>query len=470
MSQDFIPQVGNFGRMEAAGGLPIFHQVSQSWVDYYAPGHLTRSPISNRIAFEAELLSVHPTGEAASLLQHAQHATKVWEELHSQSYVPLCLTVYLNNVCNLACIYCYANPLSYKAVHPRPSLGALEAAAQQVAENCSQMGSPFTLVLHGGGEPTLDQAYADQVLELVDRIAESHRLPIFRYIATNGVMPASRVRWLARRFDLVGLSCDGPAEIQSAQRPLRNGGSSTAYVERTASILHESDQRFHIRLTVTPCSSSRLEEITQYLCQQLQPQEIHIEPVYTSRRAEDGLTFTPDQAQDFVNHFLNAGEIARAHNIPWSMSGCRPQEIHGPYCQILSRVLHLIPGDGVSACFKSCDLERARQSHTWMGAFDIENGLALDPSHLDDLRQTILGRLPDCQGCLNRYHCTRGCPDFCPLQPSISAQADLLAVGSFRCRVNLALMQATLHRAALSLETRLRADPMIGSAGIEIAL
>jgi sulfatase maturation enzyme AslB (radical SAM superfamily) len=157
------------------------------------------------------------------------------------------------------------------------SIDAACAAANLVANNCAKEDLPLVVVFHGGGEPVLSWRLVDALQPELRRIAEAHRIPLFRYIATNGVMSAQRAHWLARSFDLVGLSIDGPSEIQLVQRPYRNSNrDSTLIILRTARILQEAGVPVHVRVTLTAESAFYQMEICRYLCQNISPSAISV--------------------------------------------------------------------------------------------------------------------------------------------------------------------------------------------------
>jgi uncharacterized protein len=272
-------------------------------------------------------------------------------------------------------------------------------------------------------------------------------------------MSAEKAAWLAARFDLIGLSCDGPAAIQSMQRPLRGGASSTPYVERTAQIVRDSGRMLHVRVTVTPASLTRQAEIAEYLCQQIKPQEIHIEPVYRVGRAKDGDEM--NEAGAFVSAFLEGRAVARRYGIPWLTSGSRPAEIHGPYCQVYRDVLNLVPGDVATACLKLTGADQARQSALLIGAVDGAGGFTLDQARIETLRRALRVDPPQCATCFNRYHCARGCPESCPLDESTP-------FSDFRCRVQRMLADTYLRESAEAL--RASAAYTTGVAGGEISI
>jgi sulfatase maturation enzyme AslB (radical SAM superfamily) len=430
--------------------LPIFRQNRADDVLFYAPGYLAVVRPDRAAAFEADL-SAAPGRESVSakLRRRAVSAQQQWADALNHPFAPLCLTLYLNNECNLHCTYCFAMPSAGQARRLSPE--GVRAAAEQVAIQCSAQGRPFTLVFHGGGEPTLDQAFAGSILDVVEQVAAAHGLPMFRYVATNGVMSAEKAAWLAARFDLIGLSCDGPAAIQAAQRPLRGGASSAPYVERTAQIVRDSGRMLHVRVTVTHASLTRQAEIAEYLCQHIKPQEIHIEPVYRVGRAKDADEMSEmseiDEAGAFVGAFLEGRAVAMRYGIPWLTSGSRPAEIHGPYCQVYRDVLNLVPGDVATACLKLTEAESVRQHGLLIGGLDGA-GFVLDQARIGTLRQVLRADPLQCATCFNRYHCVRGCPESCPLDQNTP-------FAEFRCRVQHRLTDAYVQEAA----ERLRVSP-----------
>ncbi|NWF69119.1 MAG: hypothetical protein HXY40_08535 [Chloroflexi bacterium] len=412
---------------------------------FYAPGYLVVVPAAQAEAFARESAGCARTPLAQALVRRAQAALAAQRALYQQPYRPVCLTLYLNNRCHLACTYCFALPARPQADTPRLSLQAVQRAAEHVAENCRARALPFTLVLHGGGEPTLDWRLAEDILGTA--AAAAAPLPLFRYIATNGVVSEQRAHWLAQRFDLIGLSCDGPPDIQAQQRPLANGQSSAPFVERTAQILRAQGTAFHVRVTLTAATLARQPEIAAYLCEQIQPQEIHVEPVYGLGR---GQPLSEQHVDDFVNGFFAARALAQTYGIAWRTSGSRPQDIHGAYCNVWRDVLHLLPGAAVTACFAATNAQQAQ---------NVALGSVLpDPQRVRALREQLRRAPAPCADCFNRFHCARGCPQYCPLD-------EQAAFPAARCQAQKALIFAHLQATAAALYAR---SPAIG--GQEIAL
>lgn len=429
---------------------PIFRSDSAEYSAFYAPGCLCVVGRTGADRFQAQLEAAGPGAEApdswASQLQSA--AASAIQQVHARlndPFGPECLTLYLNNECNLNCIYCYSEPSTRPA--ERLGLAAIASAAQVVAASCREKGLPFTMALHGGGEPTLDRGRVDAIMDLVEEIADGHGIAPYCYVATNGLLSEEKARWLAQRFDLVGISCDGPPEIHNQQRPRWDGGPSHETMARTGRILHEEGCGLHVRTTITPQSVRRQEEIARYLCQRFAPSAIHFEPIYSGGRATEGQCLRVQDADEFASGFLAAKRVALSLGVPLSGSGSRLDTIHGAYCHVYRHTLNLVPGGCATACFKLTTAKQVGHAGACIGQVDRESGhYILDHDRLHTLRRELDASRPECVTCFNRYHCTRGCPDTCPLDSFDRQNAP--AEPGFRCRSSRAIAAGILAKTA----------------------
>jgi sulfatase maturation enzyme AslB (radical SAM superfamily) len=433
--------------MLSEASLPIFRiaPLTPEYALFYTPGYLAAVRPELATAFEraAQGGASAPWPEAAALNHAARVAQQAWEARAARPYAPLCLTLYLHNACNLNCAYCFSATGAPRPAAPRLAPETVRAAAEAVAKNCARAGQRLTVVFHGGGEPALDFDLLRAALAAVEDVAATHRLRLFRYIATNGVMPAADARWLAEHFDSVGLSCDGPPSIQRRQRPLLNGADSAPFVEQTARLVLAAGKPLHVRVTLTPATATRQVEIADYLCRHLQPQEIQVEPVYAGGHAEaEGWEAASPAA--FVAEFLKARAAAGSQGVPWLTSGSRPGDIHGPYCQVFRDVLQLTPAGTAAACFKVVETASSPPQAQAIGHVNAAGRFDFDAPRLETLRQALSAEPPNCAACFNRYHCARCCPDVCILER-------FSGPSSFRCQVQQRLTLASLHEAATAL-------------------
>jgi uncharacterized protein len=464
-------------------GLPIFRRDHADHATYYAPGVLCVVSQHDAQAFERTIASAQsPTLEgdwAGELRRRANLALAQTSQMREEPFMPECLTLYVNDRCNLRCTYCYADPPQQGGM--QLGLKAIAAAAQIVAENCRQKGLPLYLVFHGGGEPTLYLERLKRILALLHAVASAFHIETFRYIATNGVMSEAKAAWLARNFDMIGLSCDGPADIHNSQRRRWDGSSTLRTVERTARLAREEGTPLHVRATITPATLDRQAEIADYVCHQLAPDEIHMEPVYLGGRTAAG--FHPDQAEEFAHHLLQARLAAQGCKILLESSGSRLDSIHGPYCNVFRQVLNLVPDDRpkersangriplasdlATACFKMGRATGVREKGLIVGQLNPRTArFEIDCKQVQTLRQQLAVMPGQCTECFNRYHCAGDCPDRCPLDPVPLVQEE--PEPGFRCRAQKAVAAAILEETDEQLWHQVRTGKVRGPHGTAV--
>ena len=456
------------GEMSQAAGtttrihpeLPIFRLDAGDQVVLYTPGNarLTTRRIAIQVekaltgSLSANLQARHIAGE---MIRDGQAATRAWQDLATRPFEPECLTLYLSNQCNLACTYCYSMPADANRARARSRLRrephndatfpilteasfpvlseqVIAAAARLVARNCAAKGKPLTLVLHGGGEPTMHWELLIRVWTACSTIAAENSVSLWSYIATHGVLAEDRARWLAGHFNLVGLSCDGPPGVQNVNRPSAADTATSVAVERTAQVLHSQDADYVIRATITPEVVASQAEILEYLCDRLFARTVRFEPAYDGRR-EAGQQFQSKDADAFVSYFLEARKVAEDRGCDLQLSGVRLDEIHGPFCNPLREVLQLMPDGRASACFLSVGNDEVADKAMVMGRLDPDTGLFLIDHERVATQRLQATQLPTrCRECHNVYHCARDCPDVCLLAGhSVPDRGE----GGFRCRV-----------------------------------
>lgn len=421
-------------------GLPIFRWSTADHAIFYAPGYVCVVEPEAVTAFEATI-GPQDDGLGGRLWRRAEVAVEQELRWRAGDFAPESLTLYMNNACNLDCIYCHTDPAQRST--ERLGLDVIEAAAQVVARSCREKGAPFFAVFHGGGEPVLDRGRVDRALTILEGVAAENEVELFRYVATNGVMPAEKAAWLARRFDLVGLSCDGPPDVQNVQRPHLDGRETAHTVEQTGRILADVGCPFHIRTTITADTLHLQAEIADYVCQTFAPDEIRFEPVYLGGRADAPVGLTVDQSAAFVVHFLEARAVARRQGVLLAFSGTRPDAFHGPYCHVFRHTLNLVPGGVATACFKITETDQALEKGVVIGGMDSETGrFVVDRARVQALSRELSRVPPRCIRCFNRYHCARDCPDRCSLDGAPEVPP------GFRCLAQKALAFATVREVA----------------------
>jgi uncharacterized protein len=443
----------------SAGRLPIYSAVCSEYSILYTPRLVCALNISElpaalnhieRLSSEASLdkRSDAPCSGipnvAFRIVQAAWEAEREAAKALHREFTPECLTIYVNNRCNMRCRYCYSKPGADKDV--KVSVEGVRSAARLIAEKCEAGNIPFTLAFHGGGEPTLDRRHVNRLLETATEEASRFGLHPQTYIATNAAVSAGTAHWLATRFDLVGVSCDGPPEIQDIQRPGRSGEALSGSVIRTMSILNKLRCPFHVRVTISRATVRRQAEIVSWLADWL-PEAIMIEPVYVNRSGESPLERS--HCTDFVEGFLDARAAGVARGIPISTSITRPDKLFGPYCNVLRNVLNLVPGDVATGCFLDSRPESVALRGSRTGALDLAGRIFwMDAELIRSLIARCSVQPVGCDDCLCSLQCTFGCPDRCALKPSWRSPVSEGGNESFRCLVNRMLMEHTILETA----------------------
>lgn len=423
--------------------LPIFRLVHGASHVLYTPGYLAVVTPDEADGVRSALLAGAGGKVAEELRGCAERAVEAWRRRMEAPFAPECLTVYLSNQCNLACPYCFsrAGPPP-GAVLEEKSIGA---AARLVASCCAEKNKPFHLVLHGGGEPALHWDTVVRTVAATRGIAAEAGVGWLGFIATNGVLPESTASWLARNFDLVELSCDGPPEIQDRQRPLAGGGASSPHVGRTARTIVENGGRFTVRTTITPHTAERQAEIVAYLHEALGATRMRFEPVYRVRSPRQA-EFRADQAECFVEHFLAAQREARRRGCDLGWAGVRLDELHGPYCNVLRDTLHLVPYAAATACFFCTGSQSGRGEPQPIGRPDSATGeYLLDVERIAAHRRKAASIPARCNDCINIFHCARECPEVCY---AVDPPGDAEQPTGFRCLVQRRLAEEWIEQAA----------------------
>jgi radical SAM protein with 4Fe4S-binding SPASM domain len=451
------------------GNLPVYSLELENKIILYTPGHVAvLTPKESKILrdifhrrysifIERKYLDFAQSVEALARETVFQYETKV-----KAQYKPECLTITLSNFCNLSCQYCYSTSAVSKPAGKTTTrsiaakLDAVSAAARIVAGFCKEKKQKFYLVIHGGGEPTQHVGIIKRILEAIQLITREFNLEYFSYLATNGVFSSSTAGWLAREFDLIGLSCDGPPGIQDTLRPMKSREKSSTFVERTARLLAKHGGKFAVRSTITPQTVERQEEIVDYLYNQLGATQMRFEPVYWV--VNNGKTgFKPAQAKWFTHHFLAAQEKADKLDCRLLTSGARIHELHGPYCNVLKDVLYLTPDDSVSTCFLHSDRKSPGTDSWKFGNFNKKrNEFVLDTQRIDTIKRKAIEIPGYCRNCINAYHCTRNCPDICSIHEAhavdpVDHKVMKRKKRGFRCRVQYLLARSRILQVAQTL-------------------
>lgn len=146
---------------------------------------------------------------------------------------PITVTLCLTHNCNLRCRYCYAGRKTPCAMSRETARAGMDLALEEAARTGRSVDLSFF-----GGEPLLEwellQYCHDYLKERGGRLCKPPRFGI----TTNGtLLTEERLRWMAERDFLVGLSVDGNETMHDMNRRFADGGGSHAAVAKALELL-----------------------------------------------------------------------------------------------------------------------------------------------------------------------------------------------------------------------------------------
>jgi uncharacterized protein len=418
--------------------LPIYALNWEQRYFFYTPGLIALVENEEFNGLRDAVLKNDPSGlkeEAAGLYLHLIDIASKQKERYlsrrTKEYLPECLTISISNDCNLACDYCYTRSHKGSSVHPVVDLNVVEASAKLVAENCKQLGKPFSVVFHGGGEPTFHWNYFTGLYFLTRRLAGSMKIPFFSYISTNGFISREKAKWLSDHFSLIGVSIDGPPKIQHQNRKTLSGGQTSPLVIDAIKSIANRKTQVEVRSTITSGNMFSQNEIVEYFIKELSVRKIRFEPKYGGSDPE----FKETDSDEFAKNFILAQKTASRLGGELQFSGVRLDEIHGVYCDVLRNNLRIGP-DGISV---NCFFSPLAVKDNITGKFDeVHNRFVLDENNIKNIvKKAFLAPLK-CRNCFLEYHCSKGCPDFCW---NDSTKMELVG---FRCAVHRKIALSTI--------------------------
>lgn len=411
--------------------LPLFKISLGRQMVLYTPGLSYKTadiPIRELQSFfmnPSGISDIELRGPIMNLLEKAEDAERKWEFQGQEPFVPECLTIHVGNDCNLDCEYCYAaiDGTGNRNLKGFPGSEVITASLEFIAERPGGNSKRLTVAYHGSGEPTLHWNRLTDTCDYIEQYARRKEIQLFTYIATNGCLDEEQIDWLAKHIDLIGISCDGPPDIQIAQR--RSGQKKYPPIEKVCKRILYRGGMFDIRVTVTRNTVLRMPEITDYLIEKCRARSIRMEPVYLA----GDRAFREEDAEVFVDQLNKSKTIASSHGAGLSYSGIRLGEIHGTYCDVSRNTVRVTADSKARNCF--CFMNDRKEFITG-GYNDLTSSFSLT-ADINELKRKAHMIPAECFKCINVYHCSRGCPDFCLFENGYNKQQQF---NPFRCRLH----------------------------------
>lgn len=158
--------------------------------------------------------------------------------------------------CNLNCTYCYVYNKGDTSWKRRPALMSDEvfrAAISRIRSYCLSSGQSSVRITFHGGEPCLLGAAQFSALCQFARSSFEGVCNLYLSIQTNGTLVDSHWIDVLRKFDVsVGLSLDGPQDINDASRVTHSGQGSFTEALRGGKLIRDGGLQHQILCVIQP--------------------------------------------------------------------------------------------------------------------------------------------------------------------------------------------------------------------------
>lgn len=319
---------------------------------------------------------------------------------------PVSVTLFLTNLCNLRCTYCYAS--AGEGPSKTMTLEVARRGIDFVAQNAQEEGLPhFEVAYHGGGEPTLAWRTMTESLAYAKAKGRELGMQVHAFSATNGVLTDRRLDWIIANLDGVSLSFDGLPSVHDAHRLNAQGDGTSEQVMRTMRRFDAADFHYGLRMTVTSDTVSSLADSVEFICTHCRPQQVQVEPAYKLGRWENAPSA---ETEAFVEAFREAQQRARKLGREIRYSAARLETLTNHFCAVSRDSFCLSPDGNVSACFEVFSEDHEFADRFFYGNPDNHGtGYTFELPILDGLRAQGVQNREHCQGCYAKWHCAGDC-------------------------------------------------------------
>jgi uncharacterized protein len=311
------------------------------------------------------------------------------------------VSIDLSGACNLRCLYCFENDIGSR-------LGAMtDATATATLDfvfHAARAAEEITLHF-GSGEPLLRFDLLQRLVIEAEARAKASGQRIGFELTTNATLVNRRVTdfFAAHPFH-VHVSCDGPAGIHDANRPLASGRGSYAAVKRGLDELLARRPRRGLTVNAVLAPGTRLLEVWNWAKSLRVPRLIVIKPVGL---VEDDLELYARDLQSIAGDLCDAldrGERPVDYQ-PLTKVVRRlmlPQPVTR-YCGAGGTYIGVGTDGSIFPCFRHIGVAAWRLGSVHDG---IDNALR---AHFRTTNAADVDRRPECRECWARYLCGGGC-------------------------------------------------------------
>ncbi len=183
----------------------------------------------------------------------------------------------VGSLCNLDCAYCYYLPKEELLGHPRSPRMSDEMLERHIKQFIEAQTADEVIFSWQGGEPTLlGLDFFRTVVALQARYKKPHQR-IENDLQTNGtLLDAEWAVFLKQHRFLVGLSCDGPAQLHDLYRVSKGGQPTHAKVMAAARLLTQHGVPFNALCVVNRENAKYPLDVYRFLTRELGARQVQL--------------------------------------------------------------------------------------------------------------------------------------------------------------------------------------------------
>jgi uncharacterized protein len=321
------------------------------------------------------------------------------------AFKPWEATLIFTETCNLGCTYCYASSLPVKSQPMSKEIGM--AALNTVLENARDRNNRLASIRYiGGGEPTVEWKFLTWATDYIRKRSKELDVQYFIRLITNGTLLTNdRVEWIAKNIQYVTLSFDVLPQLQNENRPFAGGLPTQERMLGVVRLLSKHGVKFHLRTTISSEGSTRLEEMVEYIHQNMNATSVRFEPMSEIGRTSETNLSKPRQ-QLFVDSFKAAYRLGQTYGIDVT---CKMFKNHKRRStRFCNTEFSVTPTGVVSACHRYSRVEHDGYSLFKIGEYK-DGRFEFDLDQINGVRMIDNYSFTDCRTCQAKWSCASGC-------------------------------------------------------------
>ena len=319
------------------------------------------------------------------------------------------ITLELTSVCNLRCIYCYANGGNRpKTMNWKMAKAGIGWAINKCEEKT------FSINFYGSGEPLLAFPMMKKSYEYAKEKCDKKSIKLTVQCTTNGTLITEDIaKWFKKVNMKLKISFDGIEELQNKQRPFRDGSQSYPVLKKSIILLNKYKINYATVVCITKDSLFKMSQIVNNL------HSLNVKSVVFSRIEETGRcketgTGSPDFVK-FWREYEKASKLAKKYkmminnNSPYKPGvKTKSGELCDYYCKACGHAFNVTARGFITSCFVVTDKNKSFSDAFFYGK--IGGGkVKIDRKKLEYLRNRRVNNMLKCKDCYAKYFCRGGC-------------------------------------------------------------